>query len=68
MGLIIYLACDDEAKSKLRAEETENRFSLEGKDEDPKNNCIHQTYNQHYFTRNFAGKTPTNSFNAQQYS
>lgn len=35
MGLIIYLACDDEAKAKLRAEETENRLILKGSSDDP---------------------------------
>lgn len=35
MGLIIYLACDDEAKAKLRAEETEKRMNLKGDVSDP---------------------------------
>lgn len=35
MGLIIYLACDDEAKAKLRAEAMEKRLQLKGDDTDP---------------------------------
>jgi len=34
MGLLIYLACDDEAKAKLRAEETEHHLNLKGMEGD----------------------------------
>lgn len=36
MGLIIYLACDDETKAKNRAEVSENRLSLKTTTEDPR--------------------------------
>lgn len=35
MGLIAYLACDEEAKDKLRAEEAEKSIKLRGDETDP---------------------------------
>lgn len=35
MELIIYLACDDKTKAKLRAEETKKRLSFKVNDDDP---------------------------------
>lgn len=35
MGLVLYLACDDEDKAALRAEDAEKRFVLKGTDEGP---------------------------------
>lgn len=34
VGTLVYLACDEEAKTKLRAEETEKRLNLKGGSED----------------------------------
>lgn len=34
MGLIVYLACDDEIKAKLLGEETEKRLNLKGDSDD----------------------------------
>lgn len=35
MGIIVYLACDDESKAKLRTIDTEKRLLLIGEDTDP---------------------------------
>lgn len=35
MGLEIYMACKQEEKAKLRAENTEGRLNLKGRDDDP---------------------------------
>lgn len=35
IALIVYLGCDDEAKAKLRAEETEDHLQLKGNTGDP---------------------------------
>lgn len=36
MRSIIYRACDEAAKSKVRAEETENRLRIKGSEDDPR--------------------------------
>lgn len=35
MGLRIYIACDEEEKAEVHAEETENRTILKGSGDDP---------------------------------
>lgn len=43
MGLIVYIAYEEEAKAKVHVEETENRLLLRGKDEEPQRlNLIRQ--------------------------